>query len=79
MEDKIWHSLRDKPDVWEYLLVETTTKHYPYRICLVTDGGYWKDAYKTSYYFPKGTNKYGLDNDFKPKRWLYLKDIANCI
>lgn len=76
--EKMWHNLREKPDAWEYLLVETTTKHYPYRVCFMTDSGYWRDAYKSSYYFPKG-NKYSyLGNDFKPKRWAYLKDLANC-
>lgn len=75
--ETIWHNLRTKPKQYEYVLVETYTKHYPYRVCFYFEGGFWRDAYKTSYFFPKSCkiqpNKEG--NDFRVKRWAYINDI----
>lgn len=79
MEDSVWHkvSAKDKPSPYEYILVETNTKHYPYRIVIVDDvSGWWRDAYKTSYFFPRWCDKKQFrGNDFTVKRWAYLKDI----
>lgn len=36
--ETVWHNLRKKPKPYEYVLVETYTKCYPYRICLVDEG-----------------------------------------
>lgn len=72
--ETVWHNLRKKPKPYEYVLVETYTKHYPYRICLMLENGVWSDAYKTSYCFPNHLReKYG--NDFRVKRWAYINDI----
>ena len=72
----VWHNLRNKPKPYEYVLVETYTKHYPYRICLVGEGGVWRDAYKTSYFFPKSSKiQYKRENDFRVKMWAYINDI----
>lgn len=79
MEKTIWHNLRTKPASWEYVLVETSVKRYPFRICYyIEESGYWMDAYKTSYYIPKTSKFYrkGI-SAFKVKRWAYLKDIVN--
>ena len=35
--ETVWHNLRKKPKPYEYVLVETYTKRYPYRICLVDE------------------------------------------
>ena len=75
MEEKLWHDLRKKPRPYEYVLVETYSKHYPYRVCFYFEEGFWRDAYKTSYCFPNRLRvKYG-DNDFRVKRWAYIKDL----
>jgi len=74
--ETIWHDLRKKPIPLEYLLVETHTKHYPYRVCLYFEDGTFRDAYKTSYFFPKSCKvPHHRDNDFTVKRWAYIKDI----
>ena len=74
--ETIWHDLRKKPQPHEYVLVETYTKHYPYRICIYFELGYWRDAYKTSYFFPKSCKRqYKIENDFRVKRWAYINDI----
>lgn len=73
--ETVWHNLRKKPKPYEYVLVETYTKHYPYRICFMLENGVWRDAYKTSYCFPNRLRvKYG-GNDFRVKRWAYINDI----
>ena len=72
----VWHNLRKKPKPYEYVLVETYTKHYPYRVCFYNEEGFWRDAYKTSYFFPKSfCNVHPMRNDFRVKRWAYIKDI----
>ena len=64
--ETVWHNLRKKPKPYEYVLVETYTKCYPYRICLVDEGGVFRDAYKTSYFFPKSYGKISYrGNDFR--------------
>ena len=75
--ETIWHNLRKKPKPYEYVLVETYTKCYPYRICLVDEGGVWRDAYKTSYFHQKSYRKVhpNVTNDFRVKRWAYINDI----
>lgn len=74
--EAIWHDLRKKPIPLEYLLVETYTKHYPYRVCVYFEDGYWRDAYKTSYFFPKSYKiQHKIENDFRVKRWAYINDI----
>lgn len=81
-EQTVWHKLsaKDKPMPLEYLLVETNTYHYPFRICIYYEGDYeyFRDAYKTSYFFPRWSNapnSMKRSNDFTIKRWAYLKDI----
>lgn len=74
--ESVWHNLRTKPKQHEYVLVETYTKHYPYRVCLYFEEGYWRDAYKTSYFFPKSCKmQHKGENDFRVKRWAYINDI----
>lgn len=75
--ETIWHNLRKKPKPYEYVLVETYTKRHPYRVCFYIEEGYWRDAYKTSYFHP---NPYKLqhpncEDDFRVKKWAYIKDI----
>lgn len=73
----IWHDLRTKPRQFEYLLVETKTKHYPFRVCVYL-GGCYRDAYKTSYFHTKKyMNGRKLENDFMVKRWAYIDDLLN--
>lgn len=75
--ETIWHNLRKKPKPYEYVIVETYTKHYPYRVCFYFGEGFWRDAYKTSYFFPKSCKiqPYKGGNDFRVKRWAYINDI----
>jgi len=75
--ETIWHDLRKKPKPYEYVLVETYTKHYPYRVCFYFEEGFWRDAYKTSYFYPKSYRKVhpNARNDFRVKRWAYINDI----
>ena len=75
--ETVWHDLRKKPKPYEYVLVETYTKHYPYRVCLYFEEGFWRDAYKTSYFHPKSyCNAHpNVRNDFRVKRWAYINDI----
>lgn len=69
--ETVRHNLRKKPKPYEYALVETYTKCYPYIICLVDEGGVWRDAYKTSYFFPKSCGKISYrGNDFRVKNGL---------
>lgn len=76
--ETVWHNLRKKPKPYEYVLVETYTKHYPYRVCFYTEEGLWRDAYKTSYFIPKSYRNMHPTNardDFRIKRWAYINDI----
>ena len=77
--ETIWHDLRKKPKPNEYILVETYTKHYPYRVCLYFEEGYWRDAYKTSYSHskPYKMKHPNCEDDFRVKRWAYINDIKN--
>jgi hypothetical protein len=75
-DKKIWHNLREKPEKWEHVLVQTGIARYPHRICFVNDMGWWMDATKTSFFFPKSCDKPPhKTNDFKVKRWAYIKDL----
>lgn len=81
-DKKIWHDLRKTPEKWEHVLVLTGIKRYPHRICFVNDMGWWMDATKTSYFYPKSCQKppsgpydFKETNDFKVKRWAYIKDL----
>lgn len=74
--ETIWHNLRKKPKPYEYVIVETYTKHYPYRVCFYFGEGFWMDAYKTSYFFPKSCGKISYrGNDFRVKKWAYIEDV----
>lgn len=74
--ETVWHNLRKKPKPYEYVLVETFSNRYRYRICLVEEDGVLRDAYKTSYFFPKSCGKMPLGgNGFGVKRWAYINDI----
>ena len=77
----IWHDLRTKPRQFEYLLVETKTKHYPYRVCIFCKRDefyYFHDAYKTSYFYTrKSWRAKNLKDDFVVKRWAYIDDLLN--
>ena len=74
--ETVWHDLRKKPIPLEYLLVETYTKNYPYRVCFYFEDGTFMDAYKTSYFFPKSSKvQHHKKNDFRVKRWAYINDI----
>lgn len=75
--ESVWHNLREKPKQFEYVLVETYTKHYPYRVCFYFEEGFWRDAYKTSYFYSKSYRKAHPDviDDFRVKRWAYINDV----
>ena len=76
--ETVWHNLRKKPKPYEYVLVETYTKRHPYRVCFYFEEGFWRDAYKTSYFIPKSYRNMhptNARNDFKVKRWAYINDI----
>lgn len=76
--ETVWHNLRKKPKSYEYVLVETYTKHYPYRVCFYFEEGFWRDAYKTSYFIPKSyrnVHPINMKNGFRVKRWAYINDI----
>lgn len=75
-DKKIWHDLRTVPEKWEHVLVLTGITRYPHRICFVNDLGWRMDATKTSFFYPKQCNKPPhKTNDFKVKRWAYIKDL----
>ena len=76
--ETVWHNLRKKPKPYEYVLVETYTKRYPYRVCFYFEEDFWRDAYKTSYFIPKSyrnVHSTNVRNDFRVKRWAYINDI----
>jgi len=76
--ETVWHNLRKKPKSYEYVLVETYSKHYPYRVCFYFEEGFWRDAYKTSYFITKSyrnVHPINMKNDFRVKRWAYINDI----
>ena len=76
--ETVWHNLQKKPKPYEYVLVETYTKHYPYRVCFYFEEGFCRDAYKTSYFITKSyrnVHPINMKNDFRVKRWAYINDI----
>ena len=75
--ETVCHNLRKNPKPYEYVLVETYTKHYQYRVCFYFEEGFWRDAYKTSYFHQKSyCNVHpNVRNDFRVKRWAYINDI----
>lgn len=72
----IWHDLRSKPNIYEDVLVMTTSKNRRFRICHFTHYGTWVDSLTGVMFIPKSAEQPpSWKNSFIIKKWAYLEDI----
>ena len=74
-KSKSKYSVKEKLDIAESVVTILMFVMAVWGSIITFEEGFWRDAYKTSYCFPNRLRvKYG-DNDFRVKRWAYIKDL----